>query len=411
MNVIKIFMRLKYFNILFVLLLFSFCKKPIPPSSSLPLPSDDNNNPVVIWEYELVDGTSWVSSINPVLFEDLIVTSIKAFNGENEKLLALKKEEGELIWEWDNYIKPAPQSIGPVEAVALIDDALLISSGPDNYGIKINSGTTIWATNQEGGQRTIITYNTSVFHSISYGNSPHSDSSSLMMCDYLEGNWQEIFKVITPVYNMKIYPPSAYKNQNNETLLVFQTRGGSFNPGFVDRVDLYCYNLTQDSIVWYKPDFTPSGSSNVRAPIVEGDLVYFGGKWDFYCIDILSGEVIWTHNFYWDYQNSNFLIYNDLIITNLDNGDLIAIDKNSGEQVWVNEDLSGCCTELRIFEDRIYFANDDLHIVNANTGEQLYEFESPHNGGRFSTGIAVDLENKKMYASDGHFFMCMELPE
>jgi len=37
--------------------------------------------------------------------------------------------------------------------------------------------------------------------------------------------------------------------------------------------------------------------------------------------------------------------------------------------------------------------------------------DSPHSNGDFETGIAVDIENKKMYASDGHFFMCMELPE
>ena len=105
------------------------------------------------------------------------------------------------------------------------------------------------------------------------------------------------------------------------------------------------------------------------------------------------------------------MIYNDLIIFNLGNGDLIAIDKNNGNQVWVNEELSHCCIEIRIYGDRIYFTHYGLFIIDVNSGELLYKFDSPRDNWFFSSGIAVDLENKKMYASDGHYFMCMELPE
>ena len=90
---------------------------------------------------------------------------------------------------------------------------------------------------------------------------------------------------------------------------------------------------------------------------------------------------------------------------------LIAINKNTGTQEWVHTSLSGCCTELRIYEDRIYFGNDKLYIVDASNGELLYKLKSPHPEGSFRNAIAVDLPSKRMYTTDGIYMMCMELPE
>ncbi len=403
-------MRIMKIFILGLLIPFSFCKKP--QFEPTPLPTYGSPKPTIIWKQLLSEDSSYNSSIDPLLFGDLIITSAENSGGGNEKILAFNKETGDLVWSWDDYLSGVSQSLKRHQSI-IIDNSLIVTSFYDNYSINIESGVTNWGTNDlsAGGPR-ISNFNNTIFHTRMYGSSPHRDSSDIMMCDYLTGNWQKLF-TINNVDNFSphIEPPAGYINQDGETLLIFQNRGGVITSYFDDRVDLYCYNVDQDSIVWLKEDFTPSGSSNVNNPIVEGDRVYFGGKWDFYCIDIPSGEVLWTHNFYHDFQGSNFVIYNDLIIIDLDNGDLIAINKNNGNQAWVNEGLSGCCTELRIYGDRIYFGNSNLFIANASNGNKLYEFESPHSGGSFHNAIAVDLINNKMYTTDGYYLMCMELPE
>ncbi len=71
---------------------------------------------------------------------------------------------------------------------------------------------------------------------------------------------------------------------------------------------------------------------------------------------------------------------------------------------------------MRLYGDRIYYANSGLYIVDARTGEMLYEdLESPNKeaypGAEFKNTVAVDLEQKIMYATDGYFVMAMELPE
>ncbi len=393
----------------FLLLLFSCNKKQ---EHALPVPQ--TNDLKILWERVLEDTTSDVLSMSPLLKDDVLLSSFQSIDTSlSETIFAVNKNDGSLLWTWNDYVRPAPQRVSGKDKQHIVNNSLLASSSQDNYAIDITTGSTIWATNIEDGNPRTSIFENSIFHSITYATAPHGDSSKIIMADVANGNWQDVVSV-SKIDEFEVYleTPGVYINSNGDSLIIYQNRQLVIMP-FAERVDLYCYNLTQDSILWMIPEATSSGSSNVQPPIVEGDRVYFGGKWDFLCIDIPSGEIIWNHNFYWDFQGSNYLIYNNLIITNLDNGDLIAINKNTGNQVWVNEGLSFCCTELRIYDDRIYFGNNSLYIVNAINGELLYKYKSPHYkyGGQFLNAIAVDLESNRMYTSDGKFLMCFELPD
>ncbi len=354
-----------------------------------------NNELNIIWKYPFPDSLIAYHGLYPILFENSIIASYQPIINTD-------------------YIRPSPQQVkGPYKNYTN-NEKLFACSNQDNYSINMISGETNWATNKEEGNPRTSLWNDLLFHTETFGEAPYGDSSNLLMRNITSGIWQKVFTVVkTDQFEVNLETPGAYLHSNGDTLLIFQNRQVEIAPPYPERVDLYCYNLSQDSITWFKSNLTPSGSSHVQTPLVEGDFVYFGGKWDFYCIDIVSGEIIWTHNFYWDYQLSNFLIYNDLIITNLDNGDLIAIDKFSGEQVWVNVGLSYCCTELRIYNNRIYIGNTSLYIVDADTGELLFKFKSPYykSGIEFNNSIAVDLINNKMYTSDYKFLYCFELPE
>ena len=148
-----------------------------------------------------------------------------------------------------------------------------------------------------------------------------------------------------------------------------------------------------------------------------GKHIYFATKFSVFCFEKETGNLVWQRQLYHDFQGSNYLIYEDLFITNLDNGDLIAISKYNGETVWVQERLSVCCTELRIYEDKIYMGNGDLFIIQAETGEVLFRYKTPTKKERgrsnalFLKAIAVDLENQRMYTTDGYYLLCLKHPE
>jgi outer membrane protein assembly factor BamB len=394
-------------TVLFVLI-FSCKKRTVDPPQSLP----DNTEIEIIWAKSFSDSNIQYMSIDPELIGDQVITSyIEIFSDESETIISLDAETGIENWNWQNFIRPGPQRVSGTQRIHYKDNIMTACSSQDNYAIDLNSGTTLWASNIEDGNPRTSRFDNVLFHTITYATAPYGDSSKIVMKPISGGAWRDIFQVNkTDQFEVNIEPPAAYINSDGDTLLIFQNRQITITP-FEEKVDLYCYNMTQDSVTWFKSDLTFSGSSNVRAPLVEGDLVYFAGKWDFFCIDIPTGEVQWLHNFYHDFQGSNSLIYNDLIITNLDNGDLIAINKQNGFVSWVNVGLSGCCTELRIYNDRIYFGNDKLYIVDAGSGDLLYSLKSPNLGGSFKNGIAVNLVEKRMYTSDGYYIMCMKLPE
>jgi hypothetical protein len=119
----------------------------------------------------------------------MIITSAENSGGGNEKILAFNKEIGDLVWEWDEYLSGTSKSLKRHQSI-IIDNSLIVTSYYDNYSINIESGVTNWGTNDlsAGGPR-ISNFNNTIFHSRSYGSLPHSDSSDIMMCDYLTGNW------------------------------------------------------------------------------------------------------------------------------------------------------------------------------------------------------------------------------
>lgn len=406
-------MKYIYTIILSTIILFTLSCKKRQDASPIP-PTTENLN--VIWSYAFPDSLVGYGSLRPILYENSVVSSYQPIINPtvNEIIFSLNKTTGAVNWSWNNYIRPVPQKIRGANRNHKKNNSLFVCSSQDNYSIDIPTGETNWATNNEAGNPRTSQWGDLLFHTETYGETPIGDSSNILIRNLDNGNWKKVFGITkSDEYHVNFETPGIYLHQNGDTLIIFQNRQIVLSTPFAEKVDLYCYNLSSDSIVWFTPNLTPSGSSNIQTPLVEGDLVYFGGKWDFYCIDILSGEIIWSHHFYYDFQGSNFLIHNDLIITNLDNGDLIAIDKFTGNQVWVNEGLSVCCAKLRVYEDRIYFGNLSLFIVNANTGETLYKFKSPNykKGGEFYNAIAVDLINKKMYTTDRKYLYCFDLPD
>lgn len=393
-----------------LILLVTACNKKMSPTDSNIISKDL----VVVWEKELIDTNQLISSMHPLIHGNTLLTSYQLIDSVfNEVIIAINKSNGTQLWSWNEYIRPAPQRVRGSERMHIKDNILLACSSQDNYAIDIASGNTIWATNiEEGGSRTSV-FGNYLFSTSTFGNAPYGDSSQIIDCNINTGIWNSIYKVSKlDEFEVRLGTPAFYINSLNDTLLIFQNRQINLSDN-IEKADLYCYNMTRDSICWFMSNISSSGSSNARVPIVDDDRLYFAGKWDLLCIDIESGVIIWNHNLYWDYQGSNYLINDDLIITNLDNGDLIALDKYNGNQVWVNEGLSGCCVELRIYNSRIYFGNLNLYIVDAKTGSLLHKFKSPHylNGGEFRNAIEVDLITNRMYTTDGKYILCMELPE
>ncbi len=398
-----------------VLILFQFCNKPEPdliPVNPIPTPTTEQDTLNVLWQTPLSVDTSEGVGIHPFLHKEHIFASYQGtWSSENEVLYCFNKSNGSKIWQWEDYISNTGQSIIRHNGSHIFNNGFFINSYYDQYFVDLNSGNTIWSTQFNNGDPFISTYDDKVFHTKSFGSSPMQDSSKIVMCDIEQGNWKDIYMIQkTDEFSVNLYPPAVQINQNSDTLLVFQCKQIRTSP-YEGKVHLYCYNMTQDSIVWKREEIDVE--ANVRPPIIFNNMVIYLGFGSVFCLNINDGNTLWKHTYNDSHRlySSNYFIHNDNFIYRRDNGDMICVNPQTGSIVWESDKTGACCVEMRIYGDRIYYGNDELYIVNALTGEVLHKYRSPNPRASFLSAVAVDEENKRMYTTDGYFLMCMQLPE
>ena len=271
----------------------------------------------------------------------------------------------------------------------------------------------------------ITQFNNLIFHTTQYGTpAPYGDSTTILHCNAEQGKWQEILKFKKENfdnYEITFHNPAAFLNEQGDTLLVIKLEQITIAP-FDSRLDLYCYNMTQDTMVWAHRQFDEFGASNIRPPLIDGDYIYYVGQREIHCLHKYSGETLWKWGFPnsgYGFQGSNFLIHENKFICKQDNGDLYALDKMSGTAVWsikgsANAGVSGA--EMRVYGKRLYYGTGLLFIIDIDKGETLYKIESPNQSSQFPNAlflhaITVDEEKQRMYTTDGYFLLCMRLPE
>ncbi|MEN0005005.1 MAG: PQQ-binding-like beta-propeller repeat protein [Bacteroidota bacterium] len=162
------------------------------------------------------------------------------------------------------------------------------------------------------------------------------------------------------------------------------------------------------------------GAANIKPPLIDGDYVYHVGFREIFCINKYTGETIWQ----WGFPDSpygfsdDFLIHEEKFIIPRSNGNLYAIHKGLGTVIWSieNHEAGFSSNDLRVYNEMLYYGSGRLYVIDINAGQVVHAIRSPNRSSRFPhaqflNGVAVDLERKHMYTTDGYFLMCMRLLE
>lgn len=93
-----------------------------------------------IWSYQALEG--------PVVSKPIIDGDKIIFGAWDKNLYALSKNDGHLLWKWNNGSSVVNYS--PAACIPVIKDDVVYIVAPDRYlsAIDINSGKTLWRTNQ-----------------------------------------------------------------------------------------------------------------------------------------------------------------------------------------------------------------------------------------------------------------------
>ena len=370
----------------------------------------------LIWKVPLNPDTSYAFPFSKLtLYQDKLVTSAEYTDEVNytSTSLVCYNTEGQLQWSWKDL-----DGLRFIRDEGSIDNLIFVNQDKNAYCFDINTGEQQWYYGINSGVGNWINGSNEglVFKPIRYGGTPQSDSVVIMVADVQVGEFQEVFKIRLgdnehDGNGVSIPNVLHYKDDNNDDILVFQVNNLFMPPNYKEMIDLYSYNLTQKEIMWKKESI--ADGHNVHIPQMDDDNIYFATKYDFFSFNKKTGTQNWNTSLYWDFQGSNYVLHKDFIVTNLDNGDLIALSKHNGQIVWIKEQLSYCCSKLRVYDDKIFFGNGDLFIVDIYSGDVLlrYSSDTPSDQAIFYNRVAVDLPNNRMYVQDGYFLFALNIPE
>ena len=423
-----------YILFLFGLLLILTACPPDPdiktcPPYCDPIDTSDTTKPQLpydlLWQVPLFpqDSQYSITRFTNKYYHNIIFTSKKKGWNYNEIVVAFDTL-GNRLWEWEDYIKP-PKDISCIPHYSGND--MYITTGREVYAIDIESGTTIFQTRQENYPipSYIIGYTSGKLYHVwnADGAGIGNTKSSLMYYNKSNNEWEVEFSLVSKdSFDVALYPPSSWINENGDTILVFfDKKYKTINENWPLRVDLYSYNATADTVMWVAKhiDHSAFALPNVNnPPIIDGDRIYLLCSRALHCFDKKTGEKIWETRFddTGGALKTNYILADGIVIIASGGGFLIGIDKITGKFRFFKNDYGGSIEHLTYYNHRVYLTNNyGLYIGDTKTGNLLYLLKT-HNyckrtPGAFCDGVAINPEQGVMYVQDGFFLMCIKLPE
>jgi outer membrane protein assembly factor BamB len=205
-----------------------------------------------------------------------------------------------------------------------------------------------------------------------------------------------------------------------DSILVFQNRQWNFAASD-GKIDIYAYNLCADTVLWVLEDLTEDGNSSIQRPCIYEDKLLFQGMRSQHCINLLSGELIWEH----EYESGGFSSVPGLCADGKyfvrDGDDIFCYNIESGLLLWEINNTYQLQTEgsMGYYQGKLYFTgligyNYIPHIfcLNSTDGSLVWKGNLVSDGAlvqNWKDGIIIDQNTGFLYATDTKGIVCIDL--
>lgn len=408
-----------------VILTFISC---VPSESIISdLETQSNQPATVVWQVPLMIDTSFSVGFDPIRINDAIFIGAKpsALSSEPMRLQKVGIKKGNILLLIEPDMNDFCSDINQLESAGhfVYDDLFYFNcnGNPEIWNLRnmslVGSYSGDTATSSKiSGFNEFLFYGTRFSYSVGY------DSSSLIFVNPIDGLARSIYTVSTnDGFNPSLYPPEVTINSTGDTILYFQNRQWNFeDSGEGGKVDLYCYNMTADSVVWMAEAIDPYGNSSVCLPLYHEGKVYFRGFRTLHCLDAVTGEQMWMHEFVGEFNDlhlGNMLIAEDKLVVKSSDRGIHAFNPESGLLLWERFDTGITSCYMTYYNGSVYFGSYDgeLFNVRVSDGKILWAIESPNAGkspsweAEFWNGVAIDEENNRIITTDGYYLICLQL--
>ncbi|MDX1910739.1 MAG: PQQ-binding-like beta-propeller repeat protein, partial [Saprospiraceae bacterium] len=261
------------------------------------------------------------------------------------------------------------------------------------------------------------------------GSKPESTSESLVRAHYLQGRWDTLLTITADdSFHLNLKPPTLWINPQGDSILILLDNGlrdvlATPHEGRYNLVNLYAWNMRTRQYAWQHKDFLNSFSISIHPPIIEGNKMYLRTRDNLNCLDLATGEVIWTMNVQAGDMtlSSGIVMHQNYLIGQGSNNGMRAVDKNLAYFRWTNPETIGSATKLDYFDGIVYYTStgsSSLWAVDANNGDIIWNEFSPNaysprtpNAGFDFANVVIDPIRRVLYTADRYYMMCIKLPE
>lgn len=412
--------------VLISLTIFSWsCKKPSTDNFSEPKYTSEDTLSVVWFRPFYADSAQSYFMSNPYLISNyaLFCTFLPIEDGNKNGFQVYDKSTGKKHSNWNvepefTFEKLQRASdwfvVGENYNLVIVTDGLSIACfdimlGLERWNHRINNlnyrfgvfGDAVYATTDTETKAEIIKINL------------ESGQQNIIFTKYTENGYEQSFESIL-----------GWVSPSGDSVLVFQARQHNFSL-FKGKVDVLAYNMSSDSLLWTVEDITFDGNSSVKKSSIANNKLYFQGMQSQHCIDLLTGEVVWTVNYI--SQNVGFFeadnLYVDGKLFARSQESIFAYDANSGNEIWRIDDLYGSESgKMDFYKGNLYFTAVDyksdiwyqrkIICLNANTGELVWKsavMQGDYTFSWFKEGVVIDQSTGYLYTNDSKNIVCVDL--
>ena len=424
-------------NVIFIsIFLLTGCHKREPV---IPIPTNpclfnvcDTSKLEIVWQKPISKDTSELISINPFYFNNNVLFSRSTFEEAIDTLKMLDSKTGTLKWQWADYLIGRKPSFTK-HIKFLQNTKFLFTTWKDVYCVDAISGKTVWRSQLESGEGhpRISGINDYVYHNRILKTNSITEKSYLVRANINVGKWDTIYtQSIIEGFEPDIEPPSvSWTNNKGDEIVFFQIRYWNF-PASKGRIDWMAFNVNTKKQEFRLDNIDRGQIGSVANAFVSADKVYFLCVNSLFCLNKNDGKILWQKNF--DKAGETFTVTSPFIaegklFIKTDNKTFYALDPDTGNQIWVDNDSGSSCSNLVYHDGLLYYSchgDGKLYAVEAATGKKIWAEPSPNkyknalNGNRrFSNanigfgGIAIDPEQGVLFTSDFYFAMCLKLPK
>jgi outer membrane protein assembly factor BamB len=415
---------------LFCFFLFLNChKEPLPPVQ-MPPPVAVESKLKILWQVPVTPDTSGEHTTKPQCLVNGNIVFTSDFASPSAFVSLLDAETGQKRWKFDNFILPIDGFTN--YNVFSVQNKVIVNAWHRTYSLDVQTGNLDWSIDVSAdgaGEPRITTIGDYIYKFNYTGTKPHSTSESLVRTHYLLGRWDTLLTITAEdSFHLNLSPPSLWINPQGDSILILRDNGLRYvlatpHEGRYNLVNLYAWNMRTRQYEWQLKDFINSFSVSSHPPIIEGNKMYLRTRDHLSCLDLATGDVIWSMNVQPGDMtlSGGMVMHENYLIGQGSNNGMRAVDKNLVYFRWTNSETIGSATKVNYFDGIVYYTstgNSSLWAVDANNGDIIWNEFSPNvfnqrtrDAGFDFADVVIDPVRRVLYTADRYYMMCIQLPD